>query len=583
MWYECPVCRGRVRGDEGRLLQLLPDNIRQTYPVPPRYACGGYHLHKDLVDVLEASMKTYANADFVSSLLHRKQGKRYTDKCSSYLCQEIVESFCNFDDFIGSTRPPNGQSLRALYEEAEYSLLTPYGYSQVERYQRELQQVEVGESDIVAFDHTFAALKCYSDLPGAKAIFTGMKGSTQEVVSLGIVPSTSLADAAHLLQQSKLRRTLFRPSVVYTDTCPHGQEFWQTLFGHQVETKLGLFHFIHRIVDTMDNRCEFFFDAIVALKNAIYTYNASDEAALLESLKNGTFSKAKRKYDDEEIHQLRRSKQWKANCEPFLRKNFRPLGTAQDKLTEWIGRFEGQYDSKGRSVFSFQTARATREQMSKLKHVHDSERADAYRPVPPGPRSTHQLTKWASNRPESSLERFHGQLAHYANCGSRSSLADALCLRGTAEYNVACRLRARKRGERNDGIDDGNPRYLDNLPVFLDHALLQDLNSKAAAKSLSPPFRNVDKTTANNGEVFLAQYFRQQLARNENSPAPKGPVLCSCLDCTEVRLEDIVGGLNGPPDPEEPGILGLSDSNDNVSLLCPSANNQQNGAYLFNR
>jgi len=287
MWYECPVCRGRVRGDEGRLLQLLPDNIRQTYPVPPRYACGGYHLHKDLVDVLEASMKTYANADFVSSLLHRKQGKRYTDKCSSYLCQEVVESFCDFDDFIGSTRPPNGQSLRALYEEAEYSLLTPYGYSQVERYQRELQQVEVGESDIVAFDHTFAALKCYSDLPGAKAIFTGMKGSTQEVVSLGIVPSTSLADAAHLLQQSKLRRTLFRPSVVYTDTCPHGQEFWQTLFGHQVETKLGLFHFIHRIVDTMDNRCEFFFDAIVALKNAIYTYNASDEAALLESLKMG--------------------------------------------------------------------------------------------------------------------------------------------------------------------------------------------------------------------------------------------------------------------------------------------------------
>ena len=250
--------------------------------------------------------------------------------------------------------------------------------------------MQVCETDIVAFNHTFAALKCYANLPGAKAIFTGMKGSTQEVVSLGIVPSTSLSDAAHLLQQSKLRRTSFRPTV-----------FWQTLFGPRVETKLGLFHFIHRIVDTMNNRCEFFWDAIVALKNSIYTYHEADEAALLQSLREGTFSKSKRKYTDEEIHQLRRSKPWKANCEPYLRKVFHSLETTKTKLTEWIGRFEGQYDSKGRPAFSHETARATREQMGKLKHVHDSEHADTYRPVPPGPRSTHNFTKWASNRPES--------------------------------------------------------------------------------------------------------------------------------------------------------------------------------------
>ena len=150
-----------------------------------------------------------------------------------------------------------------------------------------------------------------------------MKGSTKEVISLGIVPTTSLQDASHLLVQSKLHRATFKPSVVYTDTCPHGKEFWEALFGPQVETKLGLFHFVHRIVDTMNNKSELFWEAVVALKSAIYTYHSLDEAALLESLKDGSFSKSNKKHTDEEIHQMRFSRQWKANCEPFLRKVFR--------------------------------------------------------------------------------------------------------------------------------------------------------------------------------------------------------------------------------------------------------------------
>jgi len=566
MWYSCGVCKARVRGNDGRLLQLLPDHVRRTYPVPPRYATGLYHLHKIIVEVIESNLKTYANADFVSSHLHRRQGRKYCDKVATYLSQEAVKSFVDFDDFIGNTRPPSGSSLRALYEEAEYSPLTPYGISNVERYHRELQAVNVGETDILAFDHTFAALKCYGNLPNAKAIFTGMKGNTKEVVSLGIVPSTSLSDAAHLLQKSFSARQKFLPAVVYTDTCPHGKDFWEALFGPRVETKLGLFHFIHRIVDTMDNKSELFWDAMVKLKSAIYTYHAGDEAALFEALKDGSFSRSNKQYTDQEIDQMRCSKQWKANCEPYLRKAFRTEQDAKTRLTSWIGQFEFQTDHKGRAVFSHVTPKVTREQVSKIKHVLDSENAVTYHPIPPGPRTQHNLVKWASNRPESSLERFHGLLAHFANCGSSTRLADALCLRGTAEYNVACRLRAHNRSERNDGQIITTPRYLENSPVFLDHSLLEWLNSKATARNLAKPFRFVTPTTNNNGEVFLSSYLEQQLVRNDHLPALPGPQLCQCLECDRVRFENPVNMTLERPSHQDSVETEFDDDN-NVSTL----------------
>ena len=78
-------------------------------------------------------------------------------------------------------------------------------------------------SDIVTFDHTFQVLKTYHQKEGAKAVFTGMKGSTNEVIFLAAVPSqaTALREVMHLLQQSKTWCKTFNPIVVCTDTCPY--------------------------------------------------------------------------------------------------------------------------------------------------------------------------------------------------------------------------------------------------------------------------------------------------------------------------------------------------------------------------
>ena len=259
MSYSCPHCKQKVRGNDGRLLALLPAHVRATYPVPPRYATGSsFHLHNDLVAFLETSMKTYANANFVSTHLVQSMGRQYAHKVETYLSQ-LVDNQPDYPTWeeLQKTWPPAAATLRSLYEEAEHSVLQPYGFSNVERYIREGQSVTLTQSDVVAFDHTFQALKSYSSTRG-NAIFTGCKGKTKEIVSLAIVPSTKLFDVSHLLQQSTRRRTNFKPGVVYTDTIPNGERFWKEVFGPEVDCRLGLFHFLHRIVDTLNTHSKLY-------------------------------------------------------------------------------------------------------------------------------------------------------------------------------------------------------------------------------------------------------------------------------------------------------------------------------------
>jgi hypothetical protein len=100
-----------------------------------------------------------------------------------------------------------------------------------------MQSMSVSENEKVAFDWTFQTIKNYN-LPGAKAIFTGNKGSTKEIITLAIVPTTAASQILHLLLQSREKRKYFTPTVLYTDTCPHNEAFWKDLFGNYLQNKL---------------------------------------------------------------------------------------------------------------------------------------------------------------------------------------------------------------------------------------------------------------------------------------------------------------------------------------------------------
>jgi hypothetical protein len=90
-----------------------------------------------------------------------------------------------------------------------------YGFLNLDRHEREMQSVSLSAKDEkVAFDWTFQTTKNYN-LPGANAVFTGNKGTTEEIITLTLVPTTAASQISHLLLQSKEKQKSFKPAVIY--------------------------------------------------------------------------------------------------------------------------------------------------------------------------------------------------------------------------------------------------------------------------------------------------------------------------------------------------------------------------------
>ena len=532
MTYKCQTCDNLYQANDGRILAGLPPPVRRAYPVLPKYATGTFHLHRDFTDDMEPAMRTYANGKFVSEKLYRKMHIDYTRKVETYLSLAPTKQVPAKHHYTGGTHPPTDEQIRSAFVSAEESNLTSYAYSNCERYKRELQSSQVREGDKVAFDHTFQTLKNYRDLPGAKAIFTGINGRTKEILFLAIVPTTAASDISHLLLQAIEKRIEFRPGIVYTDTCPSNDKFWKEHFGEYVKTKLGLFHLMQRIVETMDCHSELYWRAMVELKKSMYTYDSEDEANLIQALKNGKFGY--RAYTDKEIRQLERSKRWNQRYSTYLRKNLLPGQLIIHHLTAWLDKWVDRRDHKGRKVCTVRTSNTTKEQIKKVEAktdlISDPTGVQMYQRIPPGPRSLHNLPKWWCDRPEALLEHFHLYMAHYGNPGMREQLVNLLTMGGTSEYNVKQRHKRQVNNKKLNNIDTGIIGHFKDLPLYYDHSLLHHLNEEATRLKLTPPFEDVHQVQPLNGEKFLSDYFHDQVERNLKSKADTGS-RCECNEC----------------------------------------------------
>ena len=185
-------------------------------------------------------MKTYANGDYISNKLHQRIGIVYIralEPTFQGLQINLLTHLIN--SWAESSR--QRAAIREYFNNAKRSPLAPYGFSGFARYEREMLSVNVGIGDSIAFDWTSQTVKNYN-LPDAKAVFTGNKGSTKEIIALAIVPTVKVSDISHLLQQSIKKRSQFAPRALYTDTCPT-----MTNFGRQLSVivlKQGLVCFI---------------------------------------------------------------------------------------------------------------------------------------------------------------------------------------------------------------------------------------------------------------------------------------------------------------------------------------------------
>jgi hypothetical protein len=94
----------------------------------------------------------------------------------------------------------------------------------------------------------------------------------------------------------------------------------------------------------------------------------------------------------------------------------------------------------GKKLFTPETKIAFDEQMKKCQFIGDVlPSSDLYMEIPPGPRSTHELSEYILHREESNLESFHSLLADYGNLNTNPALADILHLEGTTTHNVKIR------------------------------------------------------------------------------------------------------------------------------------------------
>jgi hypothetical protein len=556
MNYDCKRCNVRFAGNDGRLLSMLPPDIAAAYPVDPRYATGPFHFHRDFTDDLENYLETYCNGGVISDGLAVKMAKLYERKVLTYLSRSVDRDFLSEADFHGKRSPPTGKVIWSLFKDAEESPLQPYGYSNFSRHEREIQSVDVGPEDNVAFDHTFAPTKNIYGLPDAKANFDGIKGSTKEIVGVWTVPSTKIANASHGLRECVEKRRQFCPATVYTDTMPHNIDFWQQLFGSGVDCKLGLFHLLHRIIETMDPHSLLYWEALDELRQCIYYYNGEDLAGLLKALLEGTFNGEK--YTHQQIHNIRLSKRWKQRYAEFLRKIIKAAVEADHALDLWILKYNNAKDLNGRAVFTRNTEKVTREQMTKVKYVCDNPDIDYYQKIPAGPRTTHGLPKWRSNRSESALEKAHEAQAHYGNTGMKPELFDVITLRGVARTNVRRRWTHNCEESRRSG---GNHQKYNSKPSHYDHSLLHHLNECAKEKGLSPIFEAVRDLPEDNGEVFLTKYLLQEMARlkkaatanTASAPSRKPTKYCKCVPCTAFYLPaQQIPQILPPPAPPPP-------------------------------
>ena len=244
---------------------------------------------------------------------------------------------------------------------------------------------------------------------------------------------------------------------------------------------------------------------------------------------------------------IQHSKRWKQRFDPFLRKLILSGAKIEHQIALCIVEFKNSKNDTGRSLFTKNTEKVATEQLKKVQYASDPVGVEMYHKIPAGKRSTHKLPKWASLRPESRLEKFHELLAHMANSGMNAGLSDALTLGGTAEHNIKCRWKHFVNLERLADKDVKIPLHFIDEPQFWDHSLLGYLNEQAQSLALSVPFENVTPIRANNGEVFLSKYFKEQQERNHNKVGFLDS-MCQCDTCISYKSTTTLDPPSAAPD-----------------------------------
>ena len=185
-------------------------------------------------------------------------------------------------------------------------------------------------------------------------------------------------------------------------------------------------------------------------------------------------------------------------------------------LKNWYETFNsaGLDEKTGLPLFMQDTERSYKQALDRIPSITDVLPPHLlFEPVEPPSRLKSQLNTWIGARGvESKLEKFHHQLAHFANRGMRRSLTDALSISGMAIYNL--RIRFRIRLLRDVNLRKDYPAN-QTSPSHLNHSIISMINRKARQAGLDCDVHEyVEILPEDNLERFMSQYWEEQKERN---------------------------------------------------------------------
>lgn len=557
--YLCENCGQRTHANNAKFLSSLPPHVRHAYPVEAKYASTNqtFHLHRDLTLMMEEMMLTYANGDHLFRCMYRSMNKNYIRRLTNYLSKwkSMVEMF---PETYGQRSPPKypkkhqgfirfyppaGSALRDAFLVASQCALTCLGVSDESRHTREIQAVVT--KNFIAQDHTNEAVKNYYNNQDMHAIWDVMT-DTGEIACAVIVKDTSVGQIAHAVEQLK-KRPGFDPVAMYCDTWPNKKEFWLRLLGPHLEGKLGLFHYIQRIVKTLRKPHPQRLQALTDLRMCIYAYEPTDLSNVIRCLNDGTLGG--KKHHSAEIEQMRRTGEFHNRFQKYLRKVILDPVTILHNLDLWWDKYKvtssdpvnrparGMRDpASGLGLFTEQSKATVARCKERAKELQDPRPVtDLYREIKASPLSKNKLSVWCSLRGESRLESFHDPLAHFGNGGMRHELADNLNLMGTARHNVRVRHML-KRANEDPACRAEMPLYVATEPSYFDHTKLTFANGLARATGYGEiPFPDARDLPDDTGERFFAKYYNGQTDRNREYRVLPDSDMCTCYMCANGK------------------------------------------------
>ena len=551
MHYRCSACKTCFQGNEGRFLAKLPPWMAMAYPVEPKYARGMAHLTRDATHMLEHSMLTYGNGDYFSRMIYSGINTDYKDRQTRYysFCASTGQKSEDYPKKDGEwlvNFPPQGDTIRQLYDDAASSNWNWWGLSDHDRHTREMQMVRCERT--FANDHTHQTVKNYPSACKAKALFD-VANEKGEIACAILVENTKIQEVSHAVEQLA-RRPWFCPKAMYTDTWPSSIDFWVLIWGDEVKGCLGLFHFLQRIVKTLRPRHIDYGRALRDLKMALYEYNDEDMNNVLQALKEGKMSSSKKQYTEGEIQDLLDTPEFGRRYGKYIRKMIRSKEVIIAKLEEFKVTYKvtaspGKPSARGRRdprtnqpLFTEDTHLAIENCKQKAVYLSDPlPLEDMYLTVAANKNSRHSLPEYIAVRGESKLESFHDNLANFANCGMRESLADNLNLQGTAHYNLTIRFKHRLLAMT---LDERSlvPAGWECVVPYWNHTELRFINEMAVSSGSQQQFQWVENLPEDTGERFFSEYLAQQSRRKLEIPKHPLNDRCQCCLCAKsvVRL-----------------------------------------------